>query len=181
MRSCTTKQEDLEQLFGVSQCVCLVGGRKLARVPGSFNLLFPPYLRSKQVCAHSSGLEFWFSTALLLVLLVFKPAKGLVFPVSYSRAGVPNVWFELLTLQGGSLCPCNHSPLLGPLLGVQAPNPSLHFPSYLTLCVSFLQPWLYKSLPASLRFVFSENCSTCRCIFGVFGGGGAQCPSTLPS
>ena len=32
---------------------------------------------------------------------------------------------------------------------------------------SFLQPWLYSN-PSSFQFVFSENCSTCRCIFNVF-------------
>ena len=34
-----------------------------------------------------------------------------------------------------------------------------------------LQSWLYKSLPDSLQFVCSEDCSTCRCIFDVFSGG----------
>ena len=36
----------------------------------------------------------------------------------------------------------------------------------LTLCGSFLQPWLY-SLSIRFQFVFSESCSTCRCIFDV--------------
>ena len=34
-----------------------------------------------------------------------------------------------------------------------------------------LQPWLSKSLPASLQLVFKEICSTCRCIFYMFMGG----------
>ena len=56
------------------------------------------------------------------------------------------------------------------------------FLSYSILCVSFLQPWLYKSLSASLQLVFSENCFTCRCIFDVFmGGSWVLCPPTPPS
>ena len=44
---------------------------------------------------------------------------------------------------------------------------SLLFPSYLILCGCsiYKQPWLYKSLSASLQLVVDENCSTCRCIF----------------
>ena len=53
------------------------------------------------------------------------------------------------------------------LPGAQVPTQSLFFPSYPIVCVSFLQPWLYRS-PVSFQLVFSENCSTCRCIFDVF-------------
>ena len=65
---------------------------------------------------------------------------------------------------------CNSPPLLCPVLGVQVLTLSLLFPFYLTQCGSFLQPWLCKSLSASLQFVFSENYSTCRCIFDVLMG-----------
>ena len=32
-------------------------------------------------------------------------------------------------------------------------------------CVSFLQPWLYRSPSASFQSVFSENCFACRYVF----------------
>ena len=35
----------------------------------------------------------------------------------------------------------------------------------------FLYPWLYRH-SASLQIVFGEDCSTCRCIFDIFMGGG---------
>ena len=38
-------------------------------------------------------------------------------------------------------------------------------PSYLTPHVSFLQPWLYRSLSASFQLVFSKNC---RGTFNIF-------------
>ena len=59
---------------------------------------------------------------------------------------------------------------LNPLLGAQVLTQSLFFPSYVITCVFFLQPWLYRSPYASFQVVFSENCSTCRCIFDVFVG-----------
>ena len=57
---------------------------------------------------------------------------------------------------------------LSPLPGAQVLTQSLFFSSYLITYVSFLRPWLCKSPSASFQFVFSENCFTCRCIFGVF-------------
>ena len=51
----------------------------------------------------------------------------------------------------------------------------LLFPSYLSLCGPFLQPWLYMSFPVNLQFVFSEKCSTWRCIFDVFVERGELC------
>ena len=56
--------------------------------------------------------------------------------------------------------------------GTQDPTSSLLFPSYLILCGSFLQPCLFKSPSASCQLVFSENYSTCGCIFNVFVVGG---------
>ena len=69
------------------------------------------------------------------------------------------------------LCPCNLPFPLSPLPGSQVPTWLLVFPSYPFLCESFLQPWLYRSLSDSFQLVFSENFSTCRCIFEVFIGG----------
>ena len=58
-------------------------------------------------------------TALLLVPLVFKPAKVLTFSVSELKARVPNMWLEQLSPQGGSLSLCNPPPFLCLLLGTQ--------------------------------------------------------------
>ena len=55
------------------------------------------------------------------------------------------------------LCPCNLPFLLNPLPGTEVLTWSLLFPFYSVLCESFLQPWLYKRLSASLQLVFSEN------------------------
>lgn len=52
------------------------------------------------------------------------------------------------------------------------PAASLLLPSCLSLCGSFLQPCLFKSLSASCQLVFSENYLTGRCIFNVFVVGG---------
>ena len=144
---------------------------KPARVLDSFNLLPLPCFVSKQVCAHSSWAESRFLTAFLLISLVFSPSKGTVFPVSDSRVEVPNTWLKLLTSLWGSPSLCNPPPLLWRLPGAQVPTWSLLFPSYVIPPGSFSQFWLYKSLSASLHFIFSENFSTCRCIFDVFIGG----------
>ena len=72
-------------------------------------------------------------------------------------------------------CPCNSLfPLSFPPRG-QVPTWLLLFLSYPILCVSFLQPWLYRGLSANLHLVLSENCVTCRCIFDVFLGRGEFC------
>ena len=79
-------------------------------------------------------------------------------------------WFSPLTPQGGSLSLCNSpSSSVYPPRGV-GPDLITSLPSYPITCKTFLQTWLYKSLSASLQFVFSENCSTCRCIFDVSWG-----------
>lgn len=56
---------------------------------------------------------------------------------------------------------------------VQVLSQLLLFPSYLILCGSFLQTWFYKAV--CLQFVFSEDCSTCRCIFDMFVSVGKLC------
>lgn len=56
------------------------------------------------MCACSMRAESRFLTALLLkVPLVFKPPGGVIFLVSDTRLGVPNMWFEALIPQEGSL------------------------------------------------------------------------------
>ena len=52
-------------------------------------------------------------------------------------------------------------------------------PSYLTPHVSFLQPWLYRSLSASFQLVFSKNCSTCGGTFNIFMRRWVLYPPTL--
>ena len=88
--------------------------------------------------------------------------RGLDFPVSDPRAEVPHTWLEVLSSLWGSPRLCNPPPLLWPLLGVTWP---LLRPSCVILSGSYSQLLLYKSLSASLHFVFSENFSTCGCIF----------------
>ena len=51
-----------------------------------------------------------------------------------------------------------------PLPRTHVPMLSVFSPSYRIMCASFLQPWLHRSLSASFQLVFSETCSTCRCI-----------------
>ena len=85
---------------------------------------------------------------------------GLGCPVFGSSHSLPRV----------RVCPCNHPFPLSPFPGAYIPTQSLLFFFYLIMCVSFLQPWLYKSVSASFQLVFSENCSTCRCIFVMFMG-----------
>ena len=112
-----------EWVLGVGWGMCWGGCGKIARVLGSFNL--PPLLCfrwvSKCVCTlHEWSLGFlqpscyyhWFSNQ----------PRELVFLVLDPRAGVPNMWFELLTPQGRSLNPCNPLPHLCPLLRVQFPT-----------------------------------------------------------
>ena len=77
---------------------------------------------------------------------------GLGCPICGSNCSIP--------MEG--LCPCNFAFPLSSLPGAQVPTWSLLFP--------FLQPWLYRSLSASLHLVFSENFPTCRCIFDAFMG-----------
>ena len=91
-------------------------------------------------------------------------------PHRTSGLGHPS-WSLYRSLPRIGLCLSNLSFPLSSLPGVQILTQMLLFPSYSIPCVSFLQPWLYRSPPASFQFVFSENCSTCRCILDMFMGG----------
>lgn len=66
----------------------------------------------------------WFSSQL----------RGLIFPMSNPSLGFPIIWLQLLSLQGGSLRPCDPSPFLHSLLGIRALIWLLRFLSYLTPC-----------------------------------------------
>lgn len=50
-------------------------------------------------------------------------------------------------------------------------NQLFFFPSYLIMCISFVQLWLHRSPFPCFQLVFSENCSMCRYIFDVIVGG----------
>ena len=146
------------------------GGRgKQARAPGSFNLLPAPCFKSKQACAlHKRTLGFlqpsckphWISNQL----------TGVTFPVLDVRDRVPNMWLEPLAPQGGSLNLYNLL-LFCDLSYCAGSDPIASFPFLPSPCGYFL------SLGCNRAFLltsgcFSENWSTCRCIFDVCMGRG---------
>ena len=80
--------------------------------------------------------------------------------MSNPSTGFPITWFQLLSLQGGSLRPCDPPTFLCSLLGMSsdliASLPFLPDPMLI-----FLYSLGYLSLSASFQFVCSENFSTC--------------------
>ena len=113
-----------------------------------------------------------------LVPLVLQPAKGACLPfVGLQDWGALSMALTTHSPERVSTCVISHF-LWVPSHGHRSqPN---HFSSL--PCVSFLQPWWYRSPSASFQLVFHENCSTCRCIFWcVHGGKWAPCPLSLPS
>ena len=120
--------------------------------------------------ACSSEVESRLPTARLLIPVAFQPVKKapyVIFPMSHPRLGVSNMWFKLLTPQGRYLPMYSFSSEYSPL--DTGPN-MIVFSSYPISCGPFLQIWLYVSLAASLQSVFSEDCSTLRCMSEVFVG-----------
>lgn len=110
-------------------------------------------------------------TDLLSVPRALQPAKGthlLVFAVSDQRTGAPSVSLKSLTLRADLIFvwvfPRAAQVLTWSLLFL-----STWFCSGLSYSIANLQ--LVFSLFANLQLVFSENCSTGRCIFDVFVGG----------
>ena len=133
----------------VSVCfLCLVSGViKCVHTFHEWNLGF------LQLCCQSH----WFSNQL----------RGLGLPVLDPRAGVHNIWFTPLTLQGGSLSLCN--PLFFSVPSQWLRSQTYRFSSLsIRLCVDFSYGIGCMSLSASLQFVFSEDCSTCIFAPGVF-------------
>ena len=94
------------------------------------------------------------------------------------KAGVLSMWLKPLIPQGGS--PPAYSPLSSESprrgTGPDLISPLPYLPNSMWI---FLQSWLYKSLSTSLWLVFSENCSTCRCIYHVFVERGKFCALLL--
>lgn len=127
----------------------------------SMCVLFPSIFCFLQPCCQSHC----FSNQLRrLTLLMLDP--GLGWPICLSNCSLPR-------RESPSLC--NPVPLLCPLVKMQVqPNCFSSLPTW--FCVYFFQSFVYKkSLFASLQFVFSEHCSTYRCIFDVFVGAGELC------
>ena len=137
--------------------------------PGTNQHLCAPHERnlsfsSLSICTNSSPSSQW-------VLPPPHGSPGLRCPVcdltySLPRAGVHprNLLFPLSSLPGA-----------------QAPTQSLLFPSYPFICVSFLQPWLYRSPSASFQLVFSENFPQVDIFFMCSWRILLPCTLTLPS
>ena len=101
--------------------------------------------------------------------------KGLTFLVLNPRDREPSNWFQLVIPQEGPLGLCA-LPSLRPLSeGAGSCTDLLPFPCSSVSRASFFHLWLWKSLNASLQFVFSENCSTRRYIFDVLVEGSELC------
>lgn len=101
MWSCATEQVWPEQELGSDWGAHSGSHRKMAKVLGNFHLLPLPCFGCKQVLAHPSQEESRFLTALLLVSLVFKPAKQTHLPGLDPRAVVPNMGLKPFIPQGG--------------------------------------------------------------------------------
>ena len=101
MWCCATEQVWPERMLGSDWGAHSGSHRKMAKVLGYFHLLPLPCFGSKQVLAHPSQEESRFLTALLLVSLVFKPAKQTHLPGLDPRAVVPNMGLKPLIPQGG--------------------------------------------------------------------------------
>ena len=114
--------------------------------------------------------------------LVFTVAKEVIFPVSDSRPQCPKCGLNCLVPME-VIYPCHTPapPLLCSLPGHRSqPDCFSSLPTW--FCVDVSQPWLYKSLSASLQLVSRENFSICCCIFDVLmERSWALHPSTLPS
>ena len=133
-----------------------------------------PYFGGKPVHTCSSQVESRLPTALLLVLAVLQ--RGLSPLGRTPGLGHPICGLNL-SLPRAGVCPSILPFPLSPLPGAQVLTQLIFFPSEPIICVSFLQPWLYRSLSASFQLVFHDNCSTCRHILDVFVGEGK--PHTL--
>ena len=86
--------------------------------------------------------------------------RGLIYPVSYVRAGVPNMGLEPLTPSGESLSLGYPILFLGHSLEVWVLTRSSPSPSPDSGVLS-LQPWLQKSHAAGFQVFLSKSCSIC--------------------
>ena len=135
----------------------------MCSVTGSLNLIPPPGFRSKQVYTYSSWGEFKLLTASLP--LVFKPAKRNYLP-DIRLQGCDAQYMVWTTHSPGRILKFFHSPLSLPPLGYR--SQSTHCSSSTWLCMYLLYSLDCMSLSASLQFIFSENCSSCKCMFDTF-------------
>ena len=135
----------------------------MCSVTGNLNLIPPPGFRSKQVYTYSSWGEFKLLTASLP--LVFKPAKRNYLP-DIRLQGCDAQYMVWTTHSPGRILKFFHSPLSLPPLGYR--SQSTHCSSSTWLCMYLLYSLDCMSLSASLQFIFSENCSSCKCMFDTF-------------
>ena len=129
-----------------------------------------PCLQAKPVCACSWWAESRLPTVCLSVPVVLRPVKGVCLFLIGPQDLESNLWLSsycLFSRAGVHLY--NFQFPLNPLPGAQVLTKSLSFPSYPSMCVSFLQPWLYGNSFSSLQLVSHKNCYRCKCIWCVCG------------
>lgn len=130
-----------------------------------FSLLSLPCLRGKPMHIPSSWAESKLLTALLLVSVALRPAKGSCLPCVGSQSSDAQYMAQSAHFPEWI---STHIFSIFQVIQVWL----LLFLSYSIPCVSFLQTLLYRSLSDSFQLVFNENCSTCRCISDLFMEGG---------
>ena len=112
-------------------------------------------------------------STLLFTAVVFQPVKGTCLLHLGRQEWTPSLWLDLLTPQGTRMLMQSPFSSESHPRGT-GPNPTTIFsfqPDY--MCI-FLTAWLYRCPSASFQLVFSEDSSTCRCIFDVFGAGAVE-------
>lgn len=114
-------------------------------------------LKSRVQASHSPCISPSSSTISHRGLFPAQKTPGLSHPICGLTHSIPRV----------GLCQYNLPFPLSPLQGAPVLTQSLLFPSYLITCF-FPTVWLYRSPFASFQLGFSENCSTCGCIFDTF-------------
>lgn len=135
-----------------------------------FNSPSLPCCRSKQACACSWWAGSKLPTALMLIPVPLHPTKRKSDPRTGTQCAAQIAYSpERVSTFVNPLRFWVHLPM------VQVLTWSFLFPSYQISHGSFLQPWLYSSLPASLQLVSSEDFSMLICILDMFMGGSNFC------
>lgn len=107
----TPKLEVLEWGFIMGQAHSMGSNRKPARSQAVSIYFFHFVPGSKQPCTFllfTSRVQIYYNPSVSPTC--FQTTRGTHFPVSNPRAGVPNVWLESCTPQGGSLSTYNPPP-----------------------------------------------------------------------